>query len=237
MYGSYYYGFDSTFFLLVIPALLLSLWAQGKVKSTYAKYQMVTNRRGVTAEQVARNILDRNGLQKIPIERVRGQLTDHYDPKEHAVRLSDGVYGSTSVAAIGIAAHEVGHAIQHSQNYAPLSIRNAVIPVTGFASQLAIPLFLIGFFFNYGMLVWAGVFFFAGAVLVQLLTLPVEFNASHRALQILESTALLYDEEELRGAKRVLTAAAMTYVAALAVALAQLLRLLILARGRGGRRG
>lgn len=230
MFG-YYYGFDMTYVYLVLPALLLALWAQFRVKSTFQKFSIEYNRRGMTGQEVARFILDKNGLYNVRIEHVSGSMTDHYDPRTNVVRLSDTVYGSTSVAAIGVAAHEVGHAIQHSVGYFPIKVRSAIIPVTQVASQLSMPLLLIGLIFNFSNLITLGILFFGLAVLFQLVTLPVEFNASGRALRILEYGQLL-DEEELRGAKKVLSAAAMTYVAATAVALAQLLRLIILFGGR-----
>jgi Zn-dependent membrane protease YugP len=230
MFG-YYYGFDMTYVYLVLPALLLALWAQFRVKSTFQKFSTEYNRRGMTGQEVARFILDKNGLYNVRIEHVSGSMTDHYDPRTNVVRLSDTVYGSTSVAAIGVAAHEVGHAIQHSVGYFPIKVRSAIIPVTQVASQLSMPLLLIGLIFNFSNLITLGILFFGLAVLFQLVTLPVEFNASGRALRILEYGQLL-DEEELRGAKKVLSAAAMTYVAATAVALAQLLRLIILFGGR-----
>ncbi len=221
---------DSGYIMYVLPALLLTFWAQFNVSSTYAKYGKVHSRRGMTAEQVARMILDRNGLYHVQLGRVRGNLTDHFNPKTNIVNLSDTTCTSTSVAAIGVAAHEVGHAIQHAVGYAPIKIRNSIVPVVNIASQAAIPLFLIGLFFNSGFMMDIGIWFFSAAVLFQIITLPVEFNASRRAIAILESDYILEDEE-VRGAKKVLGAAAMTYVAAAAMSLAQLLRLLSM-RGR-----
>ncbi len=221
---------DSGYIMYILPALLLTFWAQFKVSSTYAKYGKVHSRRGMTAEQVARQILDRNGLYHVQLGRVRGNLTDHFNPKTNIVNLSDTTCTSTSVAAIGVAAHEVGHAIQHATGYAPIKVRNSIVPVVNIASQAAMPLFIIGLFMNSGMMMDIGIWFFAAAVLFQIITLPVEFNASRRAISILESDYILEDEE-VRGAKKVLSAAAMTYVAAAAMALAQLLRLLSL-RGR-----
>lgn len=221
---------DSGYIMFVLPALILTLWAQFNVSSTYAKYGKIYSRRGMTAEQVARQILDRNGLYQVQIGRVSGNLTDHFNPKTNIVNLSDTTCNSTSVAAIGVAAHEVGHAIQHAKGYLPIKLRNSIVPVVNLASQAAIPLFLIGLFLNSGMLMDVGILFFSAAVLFQIITLPVEFNASRRAVAILESDYILEDEE-VRGAKKVLGAAAMTYVAAAAMSLAQLLRLLS-ARGR-----
>lgn len=221
---------DSGYIMFVLPALILTFWAQFNVSSTYAKYGKVHSRRGMTAEQVARMILDRNGLYHVQLGRVRGNLTDHFNPKTNIVNLSDTTCTSTSVAAIGVAAHEVGHAIQHAVGYAPIKIRNSIVPVVNIASQAAIPLFIIGLFFNSGLMMDIGIWFFSAAVLFQIITLPVEFNASRRAIAILESDYILEDEE-VRGAKKVLGAAAMTYVAAAAMSLAQLLRLLSM-RGR-----
>lgn len=220
---------DSGYIMFVLPALLLTLWAQANVSGTYSKFSKVYSRRGITAAEVARSILDRNGLQNVAIGRVGGKLTDHYNPKTNVVNLSDATYASTSVAAIGVAAHEVGHAIQHARGYMPIRIRNAVVPVVNVASQAAIPLFVIGLIFQSGLMMDIGIWFFTAAVAFQLITLPVEFNASGRAIAILEGNYILEDEE-VRGAKKVLRAAAMTYVAAAAMAVAQLLRLLM-ARG------
>lgn len=222
-----YYMFDQYYMLLVIPATLIALWAQFKVKSTFNKYNGFYSRRGITASGVARQILDQNGLYDVRIERVSGNLSDHFDPTTNVVRLSDSVYGSTSVAAIGVAAHEVGHAIQYAKKYAPIKIRATLIPVTKIGSTLALPLAIFGIFAGMQWLVSFGIILFLAVVLFQLVTLPVEFNASSRAITTLETNMML-DEEELRGAKKVLTAAALTYVAALIVALANLLRLILL---------
>lgn len=221
---------DNGYIMFVLPALILTFWAQFNISSTYAKYGKVHSRRGMTAEQVARMILDRNGLYHVQLGRVRGNLTDHFNPKTNIVNLSDTTCTSTSVAAIGVAAHEVGHAIQHANGYVPIKIRNSIVPVVNIASQAAIPLFIFGLFFNSGIMMDIGIWFFSAAVLFQIITLPVEFNASRRAIAILESDYILEDEE-VRGAKKVLGAAAMTYVAAAAMSIAQLLRLLSM-RGR-----
>lgn len=221
---------DKYYFIFVIPAMLWAMWAQMRVNSTFKRYEQMFSRRGLTAAQAARNILDENGLHHIRIERVRGNLTDHYDPGAGVIRLSDSVSASTSVAAIGVAAHECGHAVQHAQNYSPLMLRSAIIPITNFGSKLAIPLFLAGLFFSQALCT-LGLLLFGLTALFQLITLPVEFNASSRALKTLESWNYL-DNDELRGAKRVLSAAAMTYVAALAVSVAQLLRLMAIAGQR-----
>ena len=221
MFLDYYYV------ILVLPALLLAMWAQGRVSSTYAKYGRVRSARRVPAQEAARQILLDNGLGNIPIQRVRGNLTDHYDPAARVLRLSDSVYGSDSVAALGVAAHECGHAIQHAQGYGPLMLRNAIIPVTNFGSKLSIPLILLGLVLGLAPLVQVGIWMFALMAVFQLVTLPVEFNASARALATLERENYL-EPSELRGARKVLQAAALTYVAALLVTVMQLLRLVLL---------
>lgn len=234
MFG-YYYGIDLSYIVLVLPAILLGLWAQARVQSTYAKYSRVRASRGVTADQVARMILDMNGLRNVPIQRISGSLTDHYDPKSGVVRLSDTVYGSPSIAAIGVAAHEVGHAVQHAEGYTPMKVRSAIVSVTNIGSTLSMPLILVGLLLNSSGLAMAGVGLFGLVAVFQLVTLPVEFNASRRALVTLESRDIL-SQQEMAGARSVLTAAALTYVAALVQSLAQLLRLLILVNGNNRRR-
>lgn len=231
----YYYGFDITYLVIVLPAILFSFWAQFKVNSTFKKYSNVMSSRRITGMETARRILDANGLYNVGINRVSGNLTDFYDPKTNTVNLSESVYDNTSVAAIGVAAHETGHAIQHSVGYFPIKIRTAIIPVTRFASGLAMPLVLIGLILSVTGIAYLGCLFFAVATLFQLVTLPVEFNASRRALQTLEEYGVL-GGDEIKGSKKVLTAAALTYVAALAVSLAQLLRLLLIVGGGNGRR-
>ena len=223
--------FDIWYLYLILPAALLAMYAQVKINSTYSKFSKVASRREITGAEVARRILDQNGLQSVQIGHVAGNLTDHYDPRTQVVNLSDSVYNSTSVAAIGVAAHETGHAVQHAVGYAPIKIRNAIVPVVNIGSTLSIPLFLLGFLFSIGILADIGIILFSFAVLFQLVTLPVEFNASRRAIATLESGYIL-DDEELGGAKKVLGAAAMTYVASAAMALAQLLRLILI---RGNR--
>lgn len=226
----YYYGFDGTYLLVVIGAVLAMI-ASAKVKTTYAKYGKVVSHRGMTAMEAARRILDNAGLQQVRIERIAGDLTDHYSPNELVLRLSDTTIHSTSVAAIGVAAHECGHAIQHAKKYAPLSIRNTIVPVVNIGSKLSWPMILIGVMFGVTGFLDLGILFFSFSLIFQLITLPVEFNASSRALQILEQSGMLY-EDELRGAKKVLSAAAMTYVAAAVASLLSLLRLIILYGGR-----
>ena len=219
--------YDPTY-LLVLPAVIFALVAQIMVKSTFSKYSSENNQHGYTAKEVARKILDENGLYSVSIEYVRGNLTDHYDPSANVIRLSDSVYNSTSVAAIGVAAHEVGHAIQHAQGYTPIKVRQAIIPITQIGSSLALPLVFIGMLI--GALQWlipVGIFLYTGVVLFQAVTLPVEFNASRRALKTLDENVILY-KGEVKMAKKVLTAAAMTYVAAMFSSLMSLLRLILL---------
>ena len=215
----------------MLPAIIITIFAQIKVKSNFAKYRKVYNRRGYTGAMIARMILDQNGLNHVAIEMVSGQLTDHYDPRTNVVRLSSSVYNSTSVAALGVAAHEVGHAIQHSQGYVPMKLRGAIIPITQIGSQLSWPLFFIGLIFQMDILLTIGIVLFAAVVLFQLVTLPVEFNASSRALRTLESNYYL-EPDEMVGAKKMLSAAAMTYVASLITAILQLFRLLAIAGNR-----
>lgn len=224
--------YDPTY-ILVIPALIFALIAQCMVKSTFNKYSQMHNRRCVTAAEAARKILDENGLYDVQIERISGELTDHFDPRANVVRLSDSVYNSTSVAAVGVAAHETGHAIQHAVGYAPIKIRNAILPVAQIGSQAAMPLVLIGLLFSrsLGFLIDIGIIVYVAVVLFQLVTLPVEFNASGRALRILEGSYILENDEN-KMAKKVLTAAAMTYVAAMFSALTTLLRLILLSNSR-----
>lgn len=222
---------DFWFLVLVIPAMLLSLAAQSGVNSAYKKYARIASSRGLTGRDAAEMILRNNGIYNVRIEPIRGNLTDHYSPKEQVIRLSEGVYDSTSIAAVGIASHEAGHAVQHNVGYAPIKVRNAIIPVVNIGSSLAFPLILVGLILSLPMLMNLGVIFFSFTTVFQLVTLPVEFNASSRAIQSIESNGVLVGEE-LNGAKSVLRAAAMTYVAALAVSFAQLLRFFLLTRNR-----
>ena len=231
-YPSYYYGFDWTYIVLVLPCLILSLWASARVNSTFKKYSRQISIRQITGVQAAHRVLQANGVNNIRIERVSGNLTDHYDPRTNVIRLSDGVYDSTSTAAIGVACHEAGHAVQYAQNYAPIKLRAAIIPITNIGSRLAMPLILIGLLFtalgNFSQtIIYIGIACFGLSLVFQLITLPVEFNASRRALEAIESGNLLTEEEQV-GAKKTLSAAALTYVAATAVALVQLLRLISL---------
>ena len=221
--------FGPSFFLL-IPAVIFALWTQAKMKNTYARYSRVVSTRGLTGADVARLLLDSYNLGNVPVEKIVGNLTDHYDPRKRKLRLSTGVYGSDSLAALGIAAHETGHAIQHQARYLPMDVRQAIFPVASFGSTLAFPLFLIGFLFRTPFLMNIGILFFIGALLFQVVTLPVEFDASRRALVVLENRSYITPQEK-EGVKKVLNAAALTYVAATAMAVMQLIRLLIL-RGR-----
>ena len=217
---------DSTYFLVLIGAVI-SMIASWNVKRTFNKFSRTANLRGLTAENVAASILRLSGITDVRIERVRGDLTDHYSPTEKVLRLSDSVYGKTSVAALGVAAHECGHAIQHHTRYAPLKLRSLSVPVANIGSTLSWPLILLGILLGFTGLAQAGVFLFTFVVLFQLITLPVEFNASRRAMAVLENANLLQGDE-LTGARKVLSAAAMTYVAALASSILQLLRLVLL---------
>ena len=232
----YGYGFDWTYMVLVLPCILLSLWASSSVNSTFKKYAKVMSYRRITGAEAAQRVLRANGVHGVRIERVSGNLTDHFDPKTNVIRLSDSVYDSPSVAAIGVACHEAGHAVQYAQSYGPIKLRAAIIPVTNIGSKLAMPLILagllLGFLGNFSYtLVYAGIACFSLSLIFQLVTLPVEFNASRRAMQAIENDNILSQDEQ-RGARRTLKAAAMTYVAATAVALAQLLRLIVLFGGR-----
>ena len=233
--GYYGYGFDWTY-LMVLAGAFLSMWASARVNSTFHKYAGVRSMSGMTGAQVARAILDRNGLSEIPVEHVQGNLSDHYDPGRRVLRLSDSTYRSVSVAAIGVAAHECGHALQHKEGYGPLKLRSTIIPAANLGSRLGIPIILLGLFFGAGgsFLVNLGIWVFSIAVLFQIITLPVEFNASARALAVLEKYGILGVEENKK-AKKVLSAAAMTYVAAAASSILQLLRLVILFGGRRSR--
>ena len=232
----YYYGFDLTYLVLVLPCVILAMIASARVNSTFKRYSKEHSYRRITGAQAAQRVLSANGVSGVRIERVCGNLTDHFDPKSNVIRLSDSVYDSTSVAAIGVACHEAGHAVQYDQHYAPIKLRAAIIPITNIGSRLAMPLILLGLLLSFGEtvsygFVYAGIACFGLSLVFQLVTLPVEFNASRRAMDAIESGELLTEEEQ-RGARKTLTAAAMTYVAATAVALAQLLRLLVIFGGR-----
>ena len=228
--------FDYTYVIFVLPAVILSLWASWNVKRTYRKYSQQFNSRGITGAQAARLVLDTNNLRNVPIQRVGAELSDHFDPTSNTVFLSDSVYGSTSTAAVGVACHEVGHAIQHAENYLPIRIRQAILPATSFGEKLSVPLLIIGLFLSsysqkFLYLAYAGILLYGLCVLFQVVTLPTEFDASSRALRSIESMGLL-EGEELKGAKKVLSAAALTYVAALATTMMQLLRFIVLVNNR-----
>ena len=232
-YGYSGYGFDSTYLLVLIGAVLC-IWAQMRVKSTYKKYARVRSRSGMTGAQAAQRILQLSGIYDVRIEHVRGELTDHYDPSGKVLRLSDSVYGSDSIAAIGVAAHECGHAVQHDKGYAPLNFRTALVPVANIGSRIGIPIIILGAVLSMNQpLIHIGIWIFALAVLFQLVTLPVEYNASGRALAMLGNYGMLA-QDEVKGCRKVLSAAALTYVAAAATAVLQLLRLILLFGG--GRR-
>lgn len=220
-------------YLLLIPGILLALWAQSKVQITFNKYSKVVSNSGASAATVARNILDYNGLSDVPVEMVAGHLTDHYDPSAKVLRLSESVYHSTSIAAIGVAAHEAGHAIQHQTEYTPLKVRSMLVPIAQIGSNASWFLILLGILMSNPMMARFGVILFSAAVLFQLVTLPVEYNASSRALVVLEGGGYL-DRDEVGGAKKVLNAAALTYLAAALISILQLIRLIILTRFYGG---
>ena len=229
---SYYYGFDWTYIVLVLPCIILALIASSNVNSTFKRYSKQFSSRGITGAEAAKRVLAANGVRNVRIERVAGNLTDHYDPTTNVIRLSESVYGSTSTAAIGVACHEAGHAVQYAEHYAPIKLRAAIIPITNFGSRLAMPLILLGIVCTFlgdfsTVLVYLGIAAFALSFVFQVITLPVEFNASRRAIRAIEDAQLLTPEEQ-RGAQKTLKAAAMTYVAAMAVSLAQLLRLIML---------
>jgi Zn-dependent membrane protease YugP len=226
----YYYGIDSLYIYLVLPAFIITLFAQYKVKSTFSKYSQ--ERSPLTGYDAAKRVLEQNGVYDVRIERVAGSLSDHYDPKTNVIRLSDTVYSANTVSAVGVAAHEAGHAVQYAKGYGPIKFRMVIIPACNLGSQLAMPLILMGLIFNFSILINIGIAFFSLAVFFQLVTLPVEFNASRRALTAIREGNLLLEEEQQRGAKKVLSAAAFTYVAALLVSLAQLIRLIAISNRR-----
>lgn len=225
---------------LVLIAAVFSMWASAKVNSTYSHYSKIATKRNLTAAQAARMILDENGLTDVRIEAIQGNLTDHYDPRDNVIRLSDSVRNSTSVAAVGVAAHEAGHAVQHARGYVPIKVRNALVPVANIGCRFGPYLIILGFVLYYlgtlsTVLMYVGIWFFAASVLFQLVTLPVELDASSRAINILGSSGYL-DSDEVPMVKKVLGSAAMTYVAAAAVSVANLLRFMAMANSRRGRR-
>ena len=228
----YYYGFDWTYFVLVIPCMIFAMIASSRVSSTFKKYSTQYSQRRLTGAEAARRVLAHNGVTGVRIERVSGNLTDHYDPRTNVIRLSDSVHDSTSTAAIGVAAHEAGHAVQYARNYAPIKLRAAIIPLTNFGSKLAMPLIIAGVLLSFlgtfsTALIYLGIAAFGLSFVFQMITLPVEFNASRRAIRAIKDAQLLTPEEQ-QGAEKTLKAAAMTYVAATATALAQLLRLIMI---------
>lgn len=232
--------FDWTYLFLVLPAMIFAMIASAGVNSAFAKYSKQFSSRGLTGAQAARFVLDKNGLQNIPIEQISGKLTDHYDPRANVIRLSNEVYNGTSTASIGVACHEVGHAIQHATGYTPIKIRSAIVPITNIGSKLALPLILIGIICSalgefFVIIAYVGLIAFSLSTIFQLVTLPTEFNASSRALATIRDNNLL-TADELKGARKVLRAAAMTYVAALASALASLIRMIIIVQRSTDRR-
>lgn len=226
----YGYGLDPTI-IIVIPALLLSMWAQARVNSTFSQYSRVQARAGVTADSVARSLLGLYGMANMPVNHVSGNLTDHYDPRNKTLNLSDSVYGSRSIASIGVAAHEAGHAIQHLEMYTPLVFRNTIVPVVNLATTASTPLFFVGLLMSNSLLINIGIMLFTAALIFHVVTLPVEINASSRALKLLEQTRTLAPDE-LAGAKKVLTAAAWTYIAAALTSALTLVRMLLISRSR-----
>jgi len=227
--------FDWTYVVLVLPCVILSLWASAKVNSTFKKYSKQHSMRRMTGAQAAQRVLLNHGISNVRIEHISGNLTDHFDPRDNVIRLSDNVYNNTSTAAIGVACHEAGHAVQYATNYSPIKLRAAIVPITNIGSRLAMPLILLGLILNYVSefsytFVYIGIACFGLSLVFQLVTLPVEFNASRRALCAIENANILTDDE-MKGARKTLSAAALTYVAAAAVALAQLLRLILIFGG------
>lgn len=227
----YGYGFDRYYLMLVVPAFLFSLYAQFKVKGSFSKYSNILNSRGMTGAEMARYILEYNGIRDVSVVPTGGSLTDHYDPRSKTVRLSETVFSSTSVAAIGVAAHETGHALQHYENYGPLALRSSLVPVAGIGSSFGPYLAIFGLFLGSDLLLNAGLVLFTVAVAFYIITLPVEFNASSRAVAMLEKSGM-FSQNEITPVRKVLSAAAMTYVASAAVAMANLLRLVLLANSR-----
>ena len=230
--------YDYTYWMMLLPVLLVTIYAQAKVKSNFNKYSRITNRRYLTGAQAAEAVLRQHGIYDVRIERVGGTLTDHYDPRTNVIRLSRSVYDSPTIAAVGVAAHEAGHAVQYAVGYGPIRVRSALIPITQVGSQFGIALLVLGVIMTFEPLFLAGIVLFGATTVFQLVTLPVEYNASHRAIETIVGAQLL-DDEELAGAKKVLSAAALTYVAALLTSVVQLLRFLLLfadRSDRGGRR-
>ena len=228
--------YDYTYWMMLLPVLLITIYAQAKVSSSFNKYSRITNRRYLSGAQAAEAVLRQNGVYDVRIERVAGNLTDHYDPRTNVIRLSQSVYDSPTIAAVGVAAHEAGHAVQYAVGYGPIRLRSALIPVTQIGSQFGIVLLILGIVMSFEPMFLAGIVLFGATTVFQLVTLPVEYNASHRAIETIESAHLL-DDEEVLGAKKVLSAAALTYVAALLTSVVQLLRFILLFAGRNDRGG
>ena len=226
-----YNPFDMTYLILVLPTIIFSMWAQHMVTSNFKKYSAVRTSRGLTGADAAMQVLQQAGITNVRIERIQGKLTDHFDPRTNVIRLSESVHDIPSVAAVGVAAHEAGHAIQYARKYFPMKIRSAIIPITNIGSKLSMPLVILGLIFSLPGLINIGIFLFGAVVLFQLITLPVEFNASRRAINALSESRML-SETEVPAARKVLSAAALTYVGALAVSLAQLVRLVMMAQRR-----
>ncbi len=220
----FYYGIDTYYIILVLPAIILSLIAQRLVKSTFSKYSKMNC--NLTGAEAAKRVLEANGVYDVQIEQVSGNLTDHYDPKTNVIRLSDSVYNTRSVAAVGVACHEAGHAVQYANSYLPIKLRSVIFPLANIGSQLSIPLIVLGMVFSFPILIDIGIIVFAAAVVFHLVTLPVEFNASRRAITAIKDYNVLLDDSEIAGARKVLTAAALTYVASFLLSLMQFLRLL-----------
>ncbi len=225
------FWYDYYYFILVVPAIIISLIAQANVKRTYANMARINNQKHLTGAQAAYNVLQHYGITNVKIEQTHGKLTDHYDPRSNVIRLSPEVYAGTSIASVGIACHEAGHAAQHAQNYVPIKVRNAVLPVANFGSSFGVLLAVFGYALGFGVLVDIGIILFAAVVVFQLVTLPIEFNASTRAIKVIEGTEMLF-EDEVPKAKKVLFAAAMTYVASLLVSIMSLLRLILRTNNR-----
>lgn len=231
LFGWFYYDWT---ILIVLPALIISVWAQINVSTTFNKYSQIKTKRNITGAEAARRVLDANGLTDVKIEHIGGDLTDHYDPRDNVIRLSNSVYANTSAAAVGVACHEAGHAIQHATGYSAIKLRSTIIPVTRFGSALAMPIFFVGLIMAADVLLLAGIALYSLVAFFQLVTLPVEFNASSRAIESIEGSRIL-DNDEIEASRKVLKAAALTYVAALLSSLLTLLRLLVLANGRSRR--
>ncbi|MEE1002657.1 MAG: zinc metallopeptidase [Acutalibacteraceae bacterium] len=231
----FYYYFDPMYYLFALPGLLIALYAQAKVKSNYSKYSRVQNSAGVTGADIAREILNQNGIYNVDIRRIKGNLTDNYNPRDNAIYLSDGVFGSNTVAAIGVAAHEAGHAVQHAVGYTPIKIRSALVPVCNFGAGISPFLLILGYVLNFAPLLYIALAVFSLSVIFQLVTLPVEFNASRRALAAIEGIGR-FNDYELKGAKKVLSAAALTYVAALMQSILMFLYYALRILGSGNRR-